>query len=892
MADRNWPQAQATWLLRTVALLSGLALCWFALGMVRTPPSAMIAWLPLIPAALLAAVQCWMTGTARSVDPQAQRFWRTAGVGVALLGAASLANLYETLPRGGILIGPPGPIAMTVYCFSVAAFLWALVRLPLSAQTPAQRRTLWYDMGTVMLAVALFVWHFATRDLVARGLPGLPQTAASLAAIILGFVVVFTLTKATLTGADPLNRRSLRLLATGSVVACTGSALEPLTVVAPHLNVCHYTVAIATFFASWAAYAELYPRATAAARRPAVKRPFSLLPYVAVAATDVLLLATTIDPDDRDAPVVAAGAVALTGLVVIRQITSFRENARLLVRLARHERRFRSLVQNSSDIVSIITADGTIRYLSPSVHRMLGSGAEPWLEQPVWDAIHPEDRDVARAAVAAITGTPNATTTYQIRLAHQDGTWRWAEVISSNLLGDASVQGIVCNARDITEARELQNRLRHEATHDSLTGLANRTLFAERIGAALESAAGTGVAVALVDLDGFKAVNDTFGHAVGDVLLIAVARRLSGCVGPSDLVARLGGDEFAVLINDPSPATVDAVLARLHRELAEPVRTEGPDLLVGASIGVAYSLADEPPDRLLHRADIAMYASKSRRDGTHSHHTPAPAGPPLNRPGRREIRHALDTGQFRVLYQPMVGLPAGQLTGVEALLRWEHPTRGLLKPDDFIPTAERTGLIVDLGRWVLRTACRQQVTWLREFPDRAPHTIAVNVSPRQLREPDFAAHVQSALADSGLDPHRLLLEITESTAVSGPATDTNLKALDELGVTLSLDDFGTGESALALLQALPVAQVKLDRSFTDTCLEPGRRNIATAVIELARVLDLDVVAEGVENSRQARHLHAIGYRTAQGYHFHRPMPASGITAILAGEADRHRPHVA
>jgi diguanylate cyclase (GGDEF)-like protein len=458
-------------------------------------------------------------------------------------------------------------------------------------------------------------------------------------------------------------------------------------------------------------------------------------------------------------------------------------------------------------------------------------------------------------------------------------------VTSVNLLHDPGVGGIVGNCRDITDAREFQQRLHHQASHDTLTGLANRGLFATRLTDALRGAVSRSVSVALMDLNDFKSVNDTLGHAAGDQLLVAAAERLRRSVRAGDTVARLGGDEFAVLLADANDGEVDNVVARIIAAFSEPVDVGGSDLHMAASIGIAVNDGPVSASELQRRADVAMYAAKADRDRGGTRHTryAADMEAPLAWRTRLEydLRDAIDTGQLRLAYQPVVQIGDGRLLGTEALVRWDHPDLGTVMPNQFIPIAERTGLIVDVGRWVLREACRQAAVWLERHGDRAAG-VSVNVSAGQLREPDFAGEVLATLAATRLEPARLTLELTETAALGGGSSVDNLDRLRSTGVRIALDDFGTGQSSLSVLQGFTVDELKLDRSFTETLEGDGRPAVCAAVIQVGTALGLDVVAEGVESAAQARRLVELGYSRAQGYHYGRPMAPADLEAVITG----------
>ena len=432
------------------------------------------------------------------------------------------------------------------------------------------------------------------------------------------------------------------------------------------------------------------------------------------------------------------------------------------------------------------------------------------------------------------------------------------------------------NKRLLAQVDDKQAELTHRATHDALTGLANRTLFEQ------SAAAGVGgtVSLALIDLDDFKGVNDRLGHAVGDGLLVAVADRLRECVRDRDVVARLGGDEFGLVLTGMTGDAAVEVLVRVCEAMHRPVQVAGHDLLVRASIGLAEAWPGVTPQELLRRADVAMYAAKARGKGRYAlydavldqhHQDDARLG--------ADLRRALDAGEFTLVYQPIVRLPEGDWTGLETLVRWTHPSRGVVPPDQFIAIAERTGLIVPLGDWILRTALCQFAAWGADLK------LGVNVSARQLREPGFVARVRAALAESGVRPEQLVIEVTETAVFDGGVAVDALNDLARMGVRVALDDFGTGHSSLGLLRTAPAETLKVDKSFVDGIGGSSEEAvIATAMIQITDGLHLQAVAEGVETADQANTLHRLGYRFAQGYHFARPLPPGEIGSRLTSGA--------
>jgi diguanylate cyclase (GGDEF)-like protein len=446
-------------------------------------------------------------------------------------------------------------------------------------------------------------------------------------------------------------------------------------------------------------------------------------------------------------------------------------------------------------------------------------------------------------------------------------------VVVTLLVATRQVVALRDNARLLDDLDARQRELSYRAGHDGLTGLANRTVIVGEIDAAL-ACDPSDVTVALIDLDNFKEINDDLGHPVGDALLAAVGERVSERLPAGCVVARLGGDEYALLLRGDHTAALAAIAADLRR----PLHAGGHELVVEASIGLAPAQAGDTADELLRRADVAMYEAKGQGKGRHVVYQ--------DRMDQRtaeqsrvaaDLRSALDTDQLHLLYQPIVCLPGGELFGVEALVRWTHPDRGPVGPGAFIPAAERTGLIVPLGAWILEEACRQAVRWQDELGDAAPSTVTVNVSARQLREAGFAGEVDAVLRRTGLAPNVLTVEVTETAVFDGGTALDELKAIAALGVKIALDDFGTGHSSLGLLRTCPANILKVDKSFVDDVTEGGEQAvIVAALLTIADGMRLRAVAEGVETTEQAAELHRLGYRYAQGYLFGRPMAADAI----------------
>jgi len=561
----------------------------------------------------------------------------------------------------------------------------------------------------------------------------------------------------------------------------------------------------------------------------------------------------------------------------------------LLVDLQRSEERFRSLVRNASDGVIVLGEDGLIRYESPAVERILGRRADDGIGRQAVADIHPDDRSTVEHRLADVASSHGSEAAVEFRARHADGSWRTLEAIAKNLLDDPAVGGVVVNYRDITERKVLEEQLRHQAFHDGLTGLANRSLFRDRLGHALIRAGrgGSPTAVLYLDLDDFKAVNDRLGHAAGDRLLVAVGERLRTATRAGDTVARLGGDEFAIIVEEAEPTEAGMAAGRIIEALAPSFGVGDRPINARASIGIAISSVDSgDADELLRQADIAMYAAKARGGACHVTYEAQLYDATIARMElKADLPGALERGELRVAYQPIVDIDSGAITGSEALMRWDHPERGAIPPIEFIPLAEESGLILELGRWILDTACRQTRIW-QEDTGRANLTISVNLSGRQIADENLVADVEHVLEVSGLDPHSLTLEITESVLIHDvEASVTVFRALKALGIRLAIDDFGTGYSSLSYLRQFPIDILKIDRSFVASLDDSSDSNaLVRSILDLGATLRLDTVAEGIETSEQRQVLRRLGAKRGQGHLFARPMDPDHLGDLLGGGA--------
>jgi diguanylate cyclase (GGDEF)-like protein len=534
-----------------------------------------------------------------------------------------------------------------------------------------------------------------------------------------------------------------------------------------------------------------------------------------------------------------------------------------------------------------VLPDGSYRELftGPGIELFIGTQPDAKADlTAAWNnAVHPDDRDSYLAA--ATVDTPGVVQ-LEYRMVGRDGVTRW--VLDQMWLRETAtggrriIDGVVT---DITMRKEAELGMRRLAHSDSLTGLANRLQLAERIDTAVTHlhSGSHGIALLLLDLDGFKAVNDSFGHAIGDELLTMVACRLRASVRPSDVPARLGGDEFAVLIERVDYEEAEHAAYRVLAALTDPFVLSRSSVAISASIGLVHATDVRGSQDLMRDADVAMYRAKADGKNRVVSFEPAMQAHVMRRLQlETELRSGVENDEFVLHYQPLVDIESGDVVGVEALIRWEHPQRGLLLPGEFVDVAEDTGLIVPLGRWVIEQATRDAAGWMSEHGHKL--SVSVNLSPRQLHDPELVATAAYSIADAGIPADSLTIEITENLLLKDTElAQSRLAALRSLGVKVAVDDFGTGYSSLAYLDRYPVDILKIDRSFVEPLGDsPKSAALVRSIIDLATALEMDTVAEGVENEVQRKTLHSLGCRRAQGFFFSGPLPADDIASQLDG----------
>ncbi len=586
---------------------------------------------------------------------------------------------------------------------------------------------------------------------------------------------------------------------------------------------------------------------------------------------------------------------------IVGRLWTFRDitdRSRMQSAVRASDARFRSVFDHSAVGIALIEPDGRITATNPALQQFLGYNGDELLNRRLYHLVPDEDADGVAAALAALSDRAIPDLTVEQRYLRRDGEVAWAALTMSRAQDSFSGEslGIIAMVQDISTRKSLEARLTHQASHDPLTNLANRTLFRQRAEVALQRARNRDqVVVMFLDIDNFKTVNDSAGHSAGDQLLVVAASRLLNATRGSDTVARFGGDEFAILLENVRDDDEARIVAdRITRTMRQPIHVGEESVTTGVSIGIARLHKEgDGADELIRNADVAMYTAKGAGKGRYQFFEPAMHTAVVDRVElETDLRRAVSSParSFVLHYQSLVTIATGAVVGVEALVRWNHSRRGELQPSDFITVAEETGLIIPIGRWVLREACHQAFAWWKDLPDENRMSMAVNVSGRQLQDASFVADVAEALADSGLPPSRLVLEITETVIMHRTeAMMSRLTELKDLGVHLAIDDFGTGYSSLSYLQQFPIDIIKIDKAFIDGMdRDPAGAALTRTIIGLGDTLGLSTIAEGVEHASQRETLAALGCVVAQGFLFAKPVAAAGVSEMVSRPAPRDK----
>ncbi len=882
-----------------LALGGGAYCAWVLASRLPDEARALPSDLIFIPVGLMVVLLAGRASRAPGLDDSTRRAWRflTAAFACYWLGDTlwfvSQWILREAGTSGGAYVA-----SQVAYVAYYPPLLFGLLSFPRFLRNRAEARQFWLDVATVFTGGLMLLWSALLAPLVSTEATSFSELVLRIGYPLGDLILLFGMSViAARRRADSVRLVFVLLTAGLMVTVINDSVSSVMSLTSAYRSGGTLDVVAMAAWLFFGASAEAQRRLGGAAVQPppeeASRPAMSLAPYLAVVLGYGTLFFSAISQRQTSLGIVL-GAIALTTAVLVRQYMAVSENVRLSAESAARasETRFRSLVQNSSDMIVVVSPETAIRYQTPSVERHLGYRPEELEGTLLIDLLHPEDQPRALAIVAEVSTRPGAPAPAEWRLRRRTGEWFFAEVIVTNLVEDPTIGGLVLNLRDIEERKALENQLTHQAFHDPLTKLANRALLSDRVAHAQARSQRDRrpCSVLLLDLDDFKAINDTFGHVAGDEVLVEVSRRIQGCIRAGDTAARLGGDEFALLLEDTAGvATAREVADRIAAALKAPIALLGKEVFLSASSGIAVGTPGESDGELLRNADVALYIAKEKGKGGFEVFEPGMRAAVVERLELEgDLRRALPGNQLILHYQPIVELSSGTIVGAEALVRWRHPRRGLLSPGDFIPLAEETGLIVPIGLWVIEEACRRVASL--SGPAATTH-VSVNLSARQLQESDIVEQVEAALARAGLPPERLVLEVTESLIMVDPrAMIPRLRSLKELGLRLAVDDFGTGYSSLAYLQNLPVDILKIDRSFIQEASgDIGLSLLARGIVDLGRAMRLTTVAEGIEHVEQVSALRETACEFGQGFYLARPMEDAAFAALMSSGVTLPRP---
>jgi diguanylate cyclase (GGDEF)-like protein/PAS domain S-box-containing protein len=855
------------------------------------------------PVSVIICVVLWPSMVDPALSRRRRLAWRLICAALALDISASIGWAYSALTEN-VTFGS-WPDVLYIFYYPLAAVAFGLLYLDLGGRVRTARALI--DFTTVAIGFGSLLWFTALAPVASLSGPellehwsvvgyGIGDAIAMIAAAMLAMQIT-----------DWRAERAIVWLLIAMVVTLVAdllwinAELRGTYVIGGPSDIAYFVFYICMFAAARYQLGQHQPGSSTSGLQGDLR---GSLPIVALMVGTIALLDDRLNLATGQSPLLVWVLVTATLLVVAGQAFATREVVGLHREVAtrRFDERLTELVRRSSDMIAICDPEGVIRYASPSSEQLLGVAPGELAGQRLDDVLGPEAAHVRQVFDQVIRADHSEQVT-NFSIPQGEGEKRSFKMVIANLRHVESIRGVTLNIRDISDATRLHDQLRTLAFHDSLTLLANRSLFADRVHQAIRRIPdGMTPAVLFIDLDNFKTVNDSLGHSAGDQLLRSFAHRLVQSTRAGDTVARLGGDEFAVLIDHaPNVDAAMAVARQILETCKQPFDIDGRPVRVGCSVGVAIADRVSNVERLLRNADAAMYSAKSRGKG----HAEIFQQEMLRAARRRmrienELATAIDTQQLEAHYQPIVDMRSRHLVGIEALMRWRHPTRGLVMPGDFIPLAEETGQIVPMTQWMLNRACADVVRLQREITHGEGLRVSVNVSSRYLNHGNIVEDVRNCLVLHRLDPACLILEVTESLLLENSTRlERVFRELKSLGVRLALDDFGTGYSALAYLHRFPIDILKIDRSFVERLEGEGDVGggvdavaLARAILSLADALGLDTVAEGIEHDSQRDTLLNLGCKTGQGYSFGKAMPVEEVLdaavtrrrIVLAGNA--------
>ncbi len=828
----------------------------------------------------------------RAATRRATAAWTAIAIATIVYGFGDTLFAWFELGLHAVPFPSLADLAYVIYYPIVVA---ALLSFPTARATRAERLRLAIECSIVVIGGGMVVWQFALRSTLESLGADPVASALSIGYPVGDMVLLFGVAAVALRHPAGVNPRALMALV-GGLFLVFGADIGNSQVNADGASAWQswpdvlYMASTLCIAAAGFLQTQARPLAVGARDDETIPRPLLFLPYLGLAAGYGTLVATAVDTSG-DKIVLLVAAIVLTAVVLARQELVLRENSALQAQHARRvsEARFRSLAGNASDAIVLVDPAGIVTDATDATRRVLGLDPAALIGRSITSLAHADDAPSLAGLVDDAVAMRPAGAALEWRLWDGNGTWRQVETIAANLIDDPAIGRVVLTTRDVRERKVLQQRLRQVALHDILTGLPNRTLFLDRIEQALVSQrAGEGTVVLALNIDGFKRFNDSLGPPVGDRLLQEVALRLGGALRAADTCARLGGDEFGVLLDASSTALDGRVAAtRILAALGQPFTLPLATVRVAVRIGIAVAESTSGgPAAVLRDAVVAMaHAREDRRGGV------AVFEPAMQQEldGRFELeadlRLAFERDELVLQYQPILDLVTGELVAAEALVRWDHPTRGRLAPNLFIPLAEETGLIDQLGTWVLRTACGEVAQWARIAHGQVPR-LAVNLSPHQVADPNLPWTIQAAISEAGAVPAWISLEVTESILMENTAAILErLNAIRSLGISIAIDDFGTGYSSLAYLQQFPMSYLKIDRTFVTPLDDPEREpGLVRAVVEIAHALGMSTVAEGIETVTELNRLQALGCELGQGFLLGRPLDSDVIRALIANPA--------